>query len=115
TAFLDHVRPELSSRLAASPHAADRGELALSFYEDGVIIAYADGEVVSVRRDPAPALNPMEDDKAGIPPDAVPALLLGRLGARELEIRQDDVGYLADRDLVATLFPKLVTDMCAPL
>ncbi len=115
TAFLDHVRPELSSRLAASPLAADRGELALSFYEDGVIITYADGEVVSVRRDPAPALNPMEDDKAGISPDAVPALLLGRLGARELEIRQDDVGYLADRDLVATLFPRLVTDLCAPL
>lgn len=113
--FLDHVRPELSARLAASPHAAEQGELALSFYEDGVILAYADGEVTSVRQDPEPALDPMEDDEAGVAPDAVPALLLGRFGARELEVRFDDVGYVADRDLVATLFPRLVVDLCAPL
>ena len=114
-AFLDHVRPELSARLAASSYATERGELALSFYEDGVILTYADGVVTDVRQDPDPALDPMDDDKAGIAPDAVPALFLGRFGARELEVRQDDVGYVADRDLVATLFPRLVTDLCAPL
>jgi len=114
-AFLDHVRPELSARLAASPYATERGELALSFYEDGVILTYADGVVTDVRRDPDPALDAMDDDKAGIAPDAVPALFLGRFGARELEVRQDDVGFVADRDLVATLFPRLVTDLCAPL
>ncbi|MET0739845.1 MAG: hypothetical protein ABW035_16325, partial [Acidimicrobiales bacterium] len=87
----------------------------LSFYEDGVILTYADGVVTDVRQDPDPALDAMDDDKAGIAPDAVPALFLGRFGARELEVRQDDVGYVADRDLVATLFPRLVTDLCAPL
>ena len=49
----------------------------------------------------------MDDDKAGIAPDAVPALFLGRFGARELEVRYDDVGYVADRALMATLFPRL--------
>ena len=114
-AFLDHVRPELSARLAGSPLAGERGALALSFFDDGVILDFADGEVTGVRRDPEPALDPLDDDQPGVAPDAVPALFLGRFGARELEVRVDDVGYVADRDLVATLFPRLVADLSAPL
>jgi len=45
----------------------------------------------------------------------MPALLLGRFGARELEVRFDDVGYVADRGLVAALFPRLLADLSAPL
>jgi len=114
-AFLDHVRPELSARLAASALAGESGALVLSFYEDGVILDYAAGEVTGVRRDPDPALDPMDDDQPGIAPDAMPALLLGRFGARELEVRFDDVGYVADRGLVAALFPRLLADLSAPL
>ena len=56
-------------------------------------VPMADGVVTDVRQDPDPALDAMDDDKAGIAPDAVPALFLGRFGARELEVRQDDVAH----------------------
>jgi predicted N-acetyltransferase YhbS len=114
-AFLDRIRPELSQRLASSMLAAESGELRLSFYEDGVRIAYERGEVTSVVRDDDPALDPMDDGAAGVPPDAVPALFFGRFGARELELRFDDVGYEEDRELMAVLFPQLTVDMTAPI
>lgn len=114
-AFLHHVRDELSSRLEASPLAAESGALALSFFEDGVVVHYERGVVTAVRRDPDPALDPMDDDRPGVAPDALPALLLGRFSAAELELRFDDVGYAADRDLVATLFPRLSADVSAPI
>lgn len=114
-AFLRHVAPVLSARLAASPLAAESGELALSFYDDGAVLTYADGEVTDVRRDPAPALDPLDDDKAGVAPDTLPALVLGRFGAVEHEVRHDDVGYVADRALMAALFPCLTVDVWAPI
>ena len=46
---------------------------------------------------------------------ALPALLLGRFDARDLEVRYDDVGYVADWALVGALFPKRSFDMWAPL
>ncbi len=79
------------------------------------MIAYDQGEVTGVRRDPEPALDPLDDDKAGIPPDAVATLILGRFGALELEHRYDDVGYVDERSLMATLFPRMVADLSAPI
>ena len=115
TAFLAHVRDELSRRLTDTAFAHHSSELVLSFYEDGVIITIADGVVTEVRRDPDPAQDPLDDDKAGIAPDALPALLLGRFTAEELEVRYDDVGYVADRALIGALFPKRSFDIWAPL
>jgi predicted N-acetyltransferase YhbS len=114
-AFLDHVKEELTRRLADSAFAQSSTELALSFYEDGVVLSIADGIVTGAVRDPEPDLDPMDDDKAGIAPDALPALLLGRFAAEELELRYDDVGYVADRALMAVLFPKRSFDVWAPI
>lgn len=114
-AFLDHLRPELSARLAASPLAGESGELRLSLYSDGVILRYERGEVTAVERDPSPELDPMDDDGAGVAPDAFPALVFGRFGAEELQRRFDDVGYIQDRALMAVLFPKLLVDFTAPI
>ena len=47
--------------------------------------------------------------------DALPALLLGRFAAEDLELRYDDVGYVADRALMAVLFPKRSFDVWAPI
>jgi predicted N-acetyltransferase YhbS len=114
-AFVDHVRPELSARLAASPLARDGGELSISTYQDGLVLAYADGQVTGVRRDPEPALDPLDDDRAGVAPDTLPALLLGRFGAVAHERRHDDTGFVADRALMAALFPAMTADVWAPL
>jgi len=114
-AFLDHVKDELTRRLAGTPFDQVSTDLALSFYEDGVVISLEDGVVTGARRDPEPEQDPMDDDKAGIAPDALPALLLGRFSAEELELRFDDVGYVADRALVGALFPKRSFDVWAPI
>jgi predicted N-acetyltransferase YhbS len=114
-AFLDHVKEELTRRLSASAFAQESTELALSFYEDGAVLSIAAGVVTGARRDPEPDLDPMDDDRAGIAPDALPALLLGRFAAEELELRYDDVGYVADRALMAVLFPKRSFDVWAPI
>ena len=114
-AFLDAIRPVLSERLAASPLAGASGELAMSLYEDGVILSYEHGKVTSVRRDPEPALDPMDDDRVGIAPDAFPALVFGRFTTAELEQRYDDVGYKNDRALMDILFPRQHVDLVAPI
>jgi predicted N-acetyltransferase YhbS len=114
-AFLDHLRPELSARLAASPLRNESGELRLSLYSDGVILTFDNGEVIAVRRDPEPELDPLDDDGAGVAPDAFPALVFGRFTAEELQVRYDDVGYLKDRALMGVLFPKQVVDLSAPV
>jgi len=110
-ALLDHLRPELSARLAASAFADARGELRLSCYSSGVVLSYEDGAVTAVTPDPEPLLDPLDDDLPGVPPDQVPALVLGRWGALELERRIDDAGYLADRHLLEALFPRLTADL----
>ena len=114
-AFLDHLRPELSARLAASPLREESGELRLSLYSDGVILTYDHGEVTQVRRDPHPELDPLDDDNAGVPPDAFPALVFGRFTAEELQVRYDDAGFIADRALMSVLFPEQVVDLTAPI
>jgi predicted N-acetyltransferase YhbS len=114
-ALLDHLRPELSARLSASPFAGESGELRISLYSDGLVLRYDHGEVTAVERDPSPELDPLDDDGAGVAPDAFPALVFGRFGAEELQRRFDDVGYLRDRALMAALFPKLLVDFSAPL
>jgi predicted N-acetyltransferase YhbS len=114
-AFLDAIRPVLSERLTASGLAQESGELALSLYDDGVVIAYERGEVTEVRRDPEPALDPLDDDDAGVPPDVFPALVFGRFTTEELALRHDDVGYVKDRALMDVLFPKQHVDLIAPV
>ncbi len=114
-AFLDHVKDELTRRLSGSPFARESIDLALSFYEAGVVLCIEDGDVTGVRGDPAPEQDPMDHDKVAVAPDALPALLLGRFSAEELELRYDDVGYVADRALMGVLFPKRSFDVWAPI
>jgi hypothetical protein len=45
TALLDHLRPVLSARLAASDLAQDTGELVISFFRDHVRIPYTNASV----------------------------------------------------------------------
>jgi predicted N-acetyltransferase YhbS len=113
--LLDRLRPVLSERLAASPLAGESGELAISLYDTGLVVRYDRGEVIEVKADPEPELDPLDDGKAGVPPDLLPALVLGRYGAIELERCYDDVGYADDRQLVDALFPRMVTDLIAAL
>ena len=70
--------------------------------------------MTEVRRDPEPELDPLDDDNAGVPPDAFPALVLGRFTPRSWSVRYDDVGYVRDRALMAALFPQLHVDLVAP-
>ena len=108
--FLDHVRPVLSHRLAASPYAAEQGELVISLYDSTILLTYDRGEVTSVRSGPAME-DPFEEGHAGVSPDALPALLLGRFGARALEARTDDVELIRDGPLLEVLFPRMRADV----
>ena len=111
-AVLERLRPVLSARLAASPFAADRGELVLSLYTSAVAISYADGEVTRFR--PAAVVeDPGEEseDEVGVPPDLVATLLLGRYGAAGLAERHDDVRLGRRAALMEVLFPDLSVDL----
>jgi predicted N-acetyltransferase YhbS len=107
-AFLRHLRPVLSKRLAASPWAGDRGSLRFTTYVGGFRIDYAAGAVTAV--EPAEPLEEPEGQTAGVPPDVLPQLLLGARDPRELERWHDDVVLDQQAGLVAALFPKLTHD-----
>ena len=51
--------------------------------------------------------DPFEEGHAGVAPDSLDALLLGRFGATALEDRIDDVMLGPDRPLLDVLFPAL--------
>ncbi|MBA2318042.1 MAG: GNAT family N-acetyltransferase [Euzebyales bacterium] len=107
-AFLAHLRPVLSERLAASPWAGDRGSLRVTTYVGGFRIDYAGGAVTAV--EPAAPLEEPDDQNVGVPPDVLPQLLLGARYPRELERWHDDVVLGQQAGLVAALFPKLTHD-----
>ena len=109
-AFLRHVRPGLSRRLAASGFAGDQGTLTVSLYDRTLLLPYDRGEVGDARWGPAME-DPFGEGHAGVAPDALDALLLGRFGASALDDRVDDVMLGPDRPLLDVLFPDLRADV----
>ena len=109
-AFLHHVRPALSQRLAASGFADEQGTLTVSLYDRTIVLPYDRGEVGEAAWGPAME-DPFEERHAGVAPDALDAMLLGRFGASGLEDRVDDVMLGPDRPLLDVLFPRLRADV----
>jgi predicted N-acetyltransferase YhbS len=109
-ALLERLRTVLSDRLAASPRAGTSGQLLLSTYSFSIVLSYRDGQVVSVEAEP-PEQKPDERGGAGVPPDLIATLVLGRYGAAGLAARHDDVRLGPAADLVETLFPRLDPDV----
>jgi hypothetical protein len=103
-AFLRRVAPVLEGRLAASPLAGYTGELALSFYRDGLRLRFAGGRLTDVSR----WLPTTEETGHAAFPDLTFLQLL--LGARTLEQIEDAfpdcwANSSRVRALLATLFP----------
>jgi predicted N-acetyltransferase YhbS len=107
-ALLEAMRPVLSHRLATSPLAGERGELALTLYREGLVLPYDHGRVGPIEG--VEGVEDPGDDTMAVPPDAFPALVLGRFGASGLEARHDDVNLGHQRALADVLFPQLTTD-----
>ena len=109
-AFLRHVAPTLSERLAASAFAGEEGTLVLSTYESAIHLSYAGGQVTGVEAGPG-IEDPFEEGLPGLPPDALPALLLGRFGASALDARVDDAMLGPALPLLDVLFPPMRVDL----
>jgi len=58
-----------------------------------------------------PVHAPMSVGGAGVPPDAIGSLLVGTLGALELEEQRPDVHLGAGRDLMTALFEPRTADL----
>ena len=112
-AFLDRLRPVLSARLAASPLAAECGEVEISLFTPGIRITYDRGAVTAVEACDG-AEDPDDVGKVGVPPDQIATLVMGRYGALELERRHQDVHLHRARAAMAVLFPPVVPDLATP-
>ncbi len=113
-AFLRAIEPVLSRRLASSGLVADRGELAISLYERGVLLAWEDGRVTSIEAT-GPDPEPFESRGVGVAPDWFPALVLGRWGASGLAERTDDTELGDHATVMDVLFPALPNDLVTDL
>ena len=103
--FLRHVAPALEARLAKSVAAGHTGELKLSFYRDGLRLAFDAGRLTVVE----PWMPAHEDGGAAAFPDLTFLQLL--FGYRSLdELRGAFVDCWQDGDeprtLLEALFPK---------
>jgi predicted N-acetyltransferase YhbS len=108
--LLDHLRPVLSARLAASDLAAASGEAVVSFFRQHVRLPYANGTVGEVQtggRMQAPGAA----GGAGVAPDLVGPLLLGPYGIDGLAEQHPDVYPGRNEDLMRTLFPPVRADL----
>jgi len=113
-ALLSALTPVLSQRLASSGLARDRGELLVSLYDRGVVLAWEEGRIVRVEA-AAPDPDPFDHGGVGVAPDWFPALVLGRWGATGLAARTDDT-ILGDHEAVMdVLFPARPNDIVTDL
>lgn len=108
-ALLEHLRPVLRARLAASELADGAGELPISRYRDGLVIRWDHGEVEVARE--APRGDPLTSGGVGVPPDWFGALVFGRWSPAELERRVDDVIIAGHHRALETFFPARVSDV----
>jgi hypothetical protein len=110
TALLEHLRPVLAARLAASELAGARGEVVVSFFRHHVRMSYAAGTVGEVR--PAGVMQaPAAVGGAGVAPDLAGALVFGPHGIAGLAERHPDVYPGPNEALLRTLFPPIRADL----
>jgi predicted N-acetyltransferase YhbS len=108
--LLNHLRPVLSARLAASDLAGDSGDAVVSFFRQHVRLPYAKGAVGEVEtggRMQAPGTV----GGAGVAPDMVGPLLFGPHGIGGLAERHADVYPGRSDILMRTLFPPVRADL----
>jgi len=104
------VLPELNFRLADSGVEFEDGELLISLYRESITAQIRNGQLESVAAG-GTVQAPVSQGGSGIPPDLVGHLILGPLGALELEQRHADVLLGKRRELMDVLFPPQSVDV----
>jgi hypothetical protein len=109
-AFLRHVAGVLEQRLAASALVGHSGELRISFYRDGVRLAFEEGRLSCV--EPWQSTREESGD-AAFPDLTFLQLLFGYRSLEELEYAFADCWTSGEegRALLAALFPKCPSDV----
>ena len=108
--FLRQIAPALERRLADSPLAGHSGELKLSFYRDGLRLAFDRGRLTGVELwQPSPA----DEGAAAFPGLTFLQLLFGYRALHELRYAFADCWVEGDepRALLAALFPRRPSDV----
>lgn len=109
-ALLAAILPELNFRLADSGEEYEDGELLISLYRESITAQIRNGQLESVA--PGGTVQaPVSRGGSGIPPDLVGHLILGPLGALELERSHADVLLGKRRELMNVLFPPQTVDV----
>jgi predicted N-acetyltransferase YhbS len=109
-ALLEHLRPVLSARLAASEFAGDEDEAVVSFFRFHVRLPYANGKVGPVRAGGV-MQAPGVVGGAGVAPDLVAPLLFGPDGIAGLARLHPDVYAGRNAPLMHALFPPVRSDL----
>lgn len=109
--FLEHVRPVLEQKLAASPMEGYTGELKISFYRNGLRMKFENGrlaEVVAWKPEPFG-----HSGDAGFPGLTFLQLLMGYRSLAELKFAFADCWTNNDEAaaLLEALFPKQLSDV----
>jgi predicted N-acetyltransferase YhbS len=109
-ALLEHLRPVLSARLAASDFAGQTGDIIVSFFRYHVRMAFTNGKVGEPR--PGGAMQaPASVGGAGVAPDLSGSLLFGPEGITGLAEVHADVYYGPNEALMSVLFPPVQADL----
>lgn len=108
--LLEAIRPELNLRLTGSGLEIDDGELLLSLYRASIRFEIKEGQLGPVATG-GRVQAPVSAGGSGVPPDLIAHLILGPLGALELERRHADVLLGQQRDLMDALFPSQTVDV----
>jgi len=108
--FVRHIGPALERRLAESPLVGHSGELKISFYGDGLRLAFEKGRLTGVE-----PWSPTHEDwgNAAFPGLTFLQVLLGYRSLDELLYAFPDCGVGSDaaRALLNALFPKQASDV----
>jgi hypothetical protein len=107
--LLDALRPELERRLARSEFASADRLVELSFWESQLSFPITNSTVGPITTG-GPRQIIVSQGGSGLPPDAIPHLLLGG-GAESLEDRFPDAFLGEQADLMRVLFPPLSADL----
>ena len=113
-ALLEHLGPLLAARLQESgfdvPAVGEGHQVLLSTYARHVRFAVGADGVRGMERG-GPLQGPVSQGGSGLAPEDVPRLIFGPYGALGLEEREPDCNLGKQRDLMAALFPPVVSDL----
>lgn len=109
--FLEHIRPALEQKLAASPLSGHSGELKISFYREGLCLKFERGRIAEVATWKPEPFGHSGD--AGFPGLTFLQLLMGYRSLAELKYAFADCWTDNDEAtaLLQALFPKQLTDV----